>query len=131
MNHPHISPLLAWFHACTAKYGLAFDPFSELPTSRQGGDLKQDHEHPAETATSASPQTTDESDEAQVTADQSVGEAVCGLQLLPDMAGKVCREGAGSWQCLQEQQLYLQQQAQSTANAFYFYQQPMNAYYHS
>jgi hypothetical protein len=124
MNHPHISPLLAWFHACTARYGLAFDPFSELPTSRQ-----QEHEREQEEkGPSSSPLTAEETEGAARDADASA--TAVGLQLLPDKTPTAaCGEGAGNWQYLQEQQIYLQQQAQTTANAFYFYQQPMNGYY--
>ena len=34
LQHPHINQLLAWFHQCTARYGLTFDPFASLPASR-------------------------------------------------------------------------------------------------
>jgi hypothetical protein len=34
INHPQISQMLAWFHHCTARYGLAYDPFQDLPISK-------------------------------------------------------------------------------------------------
>jgi hypothetical protein len=33
-NHPQISQVLAWFHHCTARHGLAYDPFQDLPVSK-------------------------------------------------------------------------------------------------
>jgi hypothetical protein len=33
-KHPQISQMLAWFHHCTARYGLAYDPFQDLPVSK-------------------------------------------------------------------------------------------------
>lgn len=34
LNHPQIGQMLAWFHHCTCRYGLSFDPFVILPRSR-------------------------------------------------------------------------------------------------
>ena len=123
LNHPQISQLLAWFHQCTAKYDLSYDPFTELPVSQYSqNDL-------GVSVDDAKPSSTKHSTSTEDISLQAAGEYQTpeGLQLIPDKDSKE----QTSWLYYQQNQQFLlqqhalalaQQQGQDATQAYYFYQ---------
>lgn len=131
-SHPQIAPVIAWFHQCTSRFGLSFDPYVSVPQSRH---IRYS---PAETCTTA------EGSEVDFDAQNAQGvnfecAPACPDGLNYDYVHMIPAEGAGEcdprqqqlhWQYLQQQQQQAFLQQQQAYHAHYFYQQAHPQYQH-